>query len=224
MFLVLFSLIPVSLAATAQVVIQPDITSTQTGVKGTVQLKQDTASEQISISIDISGLTPGSTHGMHIHGSAVTGQNCTMAGGHWNPLNATHGAPTNTRDKRHFGDLGNFKADVNGAVKTTISDTLLSFFGDYPIKDNSLAFVVHEKHDDLGLNATSPDSLKTGNCGSRLSCGNIVFITAASAPGANGTTSLTGSGGSSTSGTGGTAGGSTTQQPKQRCRTKYRKK
>jgi Cu-Zn family superoxide dismutase len=158
---------------TASILPDANVNSTlPTAVNGQVQFWQKSAMDEIIIDILIKGLRPGSRHGMHIHGAPVQGQNCTTAASHWNPLNSTHGAPSNTPDKRHFGDLGNFEANAQGIVQVRIRDKLISFFGNNSIKDNALTFVVHEKQDDLGLGGNA-DSLKTGNCGSRLSCGVI---------------------------------------------------
>ena len=164
-------------AKSARVQIAPDVTNQLgKGVSGTVTFTQQNQFQQMLIQVFISGLTPGSIHGMHIHGSAVTGQNCTLASSHWNPMNATHGAPQNPVDKRHYGDLGNFQANAQGIVSRVFTDHILSFTGSFPISNN-LALVFHEKQDDLGLGQgdKAAESSKTGNCGSRLACGNFVL-------------------------------------------------
>ena len=148
-------------------------------ISGSVELRHKKETP-FFIEIRIHGLIPGSIHGLHIHEKQVPGNiqgannNCTAAGGHWNPLNGTHGAPTNDSQKRHMGDLGNFKADDKGSIIANFTDSLLSFYGEYALKDRAHSFVVHEKQDDLGL-GNNTDSLKTGNAGSRLGCGNINF-------------------------------------------------
>ena len=164
-------------AKSARVQIAPDVTNQLgKGVSGTVTFTQQNQFQQMLIQVFISGLTPGSIHGMHIHGSAVTGQNCTLASSHWNPMNATHGAPQNPVDKRHYGDLGNFQANAQGIVSRVFTDHILSFTGSFPISNN-LALVFHEKQDYLGLGQgdKAAESSKTGNCGSRLACGNFVL-------------------------------------------------
>ena len=70
----------------------------------------------------ISGLDPDTAHGWHIYEKAVVGNNCSTAGGLFNPLNATYGAPTDTPSDRHYGDLGYFYANSKGLANITITD------------------------------------------------------------------------------------------------------
>jgi Cu-Zn family superoxide dismutase len=108
--------------------------------------------------------------------------NCNATGGHYNPLNQTHGAPT---DKvRHLGDLGNIRADANGTATFNITggfslcqiyhtdilmtDSMLTFFGAYNILGRGV--VVHYGTDDLGKGGFN-DSLTTGHAGARAACG-----------------------------------------------------
>ncbi|KAJ3318692.1 Superoxide dismutase [Cu-Zn] [Boothiomyces sp. JEL0866] len=176
-------------AKTAQVQLKPD-TTTNLGanVTGTITLEQPDKDTKIKITLDISGLAPSSTHGWHVHNLAVpASQNCTAAGPHFNPMNKTHGAPED--DIRHFGDLGNFVTDANGKATVTITDRLLSLFGDAPVNALNRGFVIHQNQDDLGKgNATT--SLTTGNAGARLACGNILEV--------NGTTTTTAATGATT--------------------------
>lgn len=162
---------------TASVNILPDISNQNSrGISGTVSFFQNDPNQAMQIQVLLTGLVPGSTHGMHIHGAPVQGQNCTLASSHWNPLNATHGAPQNSADKRHYGDLGNFQADSNGRISRMFTDQILSFYGAHPLTDK-LALVFHEKQDDLGLGQgdRQAESLRTGNCGARLACGNVML-------------------------------------------------
>ncbi len=161
---------------TAIAEIRPDISNPLgRNVTGLVVFTQRSKRNKMSIKVRIAGLVPGSIHGWHVHGNLVSNQNCTAVGPHWNPKNATHGARRNSDTKRHYGDLGNFKANRNGRILATFSDRLLSFFGKFPLENNTLSFVIHEKRDDLGRGNNS-DSLETGNAGSRLACGNIYII------------------------------------------------
>jgi Cu/Zn superoxide dismutase len=60
-----------------------------------------------------------------------------------------HGAPENNATFRHYGDLGNFKADASGTVSYTVTDSLASLYGNYSIA--GLGLVIHALADDLGL-------------------------------------------------------------------------
>ena len=129
-------------------------------VTGTINfIKMDSG---IRVVADISGLEPGK-HGFHIHEygncSAPDG---TSAGGHFNPHNEPHGAPTDA--KRHVGDLGNVIADENHVAHYELIDNVVSFTGENSIIGRGV--IVHSGEDDL---KTQP----TGNAGARVACGVI---------------------------------------------------
>lgn len=115
----------------------------------------------------VAGLTPG-LHGFHIHQYGDIRQRCKAAGGHFNPGNATHGAPEDA--VRHVGDLGNIMADEKGVARVDITDTVISFSGDSNIIGRSI--VIHGGVDDLGKGGNE-GSKKTGNAGPRVGCGVI---------------------------------------------------
>lgn len=114
---------------------------------------------------EIDGLTPGK-HGFHIHEHGDCGHSDgNSAGGHFNPTNSKHGAPT---DKdRHVGDLGNLVADAKGHAHYEWTDTLLELNGTNSIIGRSV--IIHEKEDDF---VTQP----TGNAGGRIGCGKIEVV------------------------------------------------
>ena len=116
----------------------------------------------ILVMADISGLTPGK-HGFHIHeyGDCSLADG-TSAGGHFNPLNMPHGAPTDV--KRHLGDLGNLTADDTGKAHYEWTDPLIKLNGPNSIVGRAL--IIHQGEDDL---KTQP----TGNAGARVACGVI---------------------------------------------------
>eukprot|EP00192_Tetraselmis_astigmatica_P012341 CAMPEP_0117668362 /NCGR_PEP_ID=MMETSP0804-20121206/11505_1 /TAXON_ID=1074897 /ORGANISM="Tetraselmis astigmatica, Strain CCMP880" /LENGTH=390 /DNA_ID=CAMNT_0005476241 /DNA_START=633 /DNA_END=1805 /DNA_ORIENTATION=+ len=115
----------------------------------------------------VTGLSPG-LHGFHIHATANFSNGCVSTGGHWNPDNSAHGAPSNAPSDKHMGDLGNIEADESGValVDITIDGDLMSILGNQ-------SFVVHEGEDELGLGG-APGSLTTGDAGGRLKCGAIL--------------------------------------------------
>lgn len=118
--------------------------------------------EGIKVVADIEELSPGK-HGFHIHEygdcSAPDG---TSAGGHFNPNNMPHGAPTDL--ERHAGDLGNLEADAEGKAHYERIDNLISFSGLHSIIGHSI--IIHAGEDDF---TTQP----TGNAGPRVACGVI---------------------------------------------------
>jgi len=118
----------------------------------------------------IEGLEPFSVHAMHIHQFGDQRKGCESAGAHFNPYNASHGAPENNKNHRHVGDLGNIMADAHGVASGTILDPLIKIGGKNSVIGRSL--VIHQDVDDLGL-GNHKDSLTTGNAGKRLACGII---------------------------------------------------
>ena len=110
----------------------------------------------------VNGLTPGE-HGFHIHEYGdCSALDAKSAGGHFNPENKPHGAPTDSL--RHVGDLGNLVADSAGTAHYEWTDTLISFSGPHSIIGR--AVIVHVGADDL-------KSQPTGNAGARAACGVI---------------------------------------------------
>ncbi len=129
-------------------------------VTGTVTFTKE--ANGIRIVADINGLKPGK-HGFHIHEYGdCTADDGSSAGGHFNPDNVNHGAPTDS--VRHVGDLGNIEAGQDGNAHLEITDTLMSFAGPHSIIGRSV--VVHEGEDDL-------TSQPSGNAGPRAACGVI---------------------------------------------------
>jgi Cu-Zn family superoxide dismutase len=116
----------------------------------------------IRVIADVEGLSPG-PHGFHVHQygdcSAPDG---TSAGGHFNPDDMRHGAPT--AEERHVVDLGNISADETGTSHFEWTDTFLSFSGSHSIVGRGV--IVHAGEDDY-------TSQPTGAAGARLACGVI---------------------------------------------------
>lgn len=128
----------------------------------------DLLAGNVTITVKLKGFNSSTTskHGFHVHEHGDLGNNCNNAGGHYNPANFSHGAPTDFPPMhRHVGDLGNIEA-VNGVVDTVIMDWLVSLFQHSVI---GRSFVVHAYEDDLGRGNNS-ESLKTGNAGPRYGC------------------------------------------------------
>eukprot|EP00116_Pleurobrachia_bachei_P011549 sb/3471811/ len=110
-------------------------------------------------------------HGFHIHTNRVQGLDCLTAGGHYNPLEVTHGDPSNSRKPRHKGDMGNVLVNSDGSVSSTrvFHDVLNAA----DLEGRSLVF--HAGEDDLGYGGDE-GSTATGNAGGRLACCNLVRV------------------------------------------------
>jgi Cu-Zn family superoxide dismutase len=128
-------------------------------VVGWAQFTED-ATGILHVNVHVQGLAEG-LHGIHIHNTADCTPPFTAAGGHHNPLGATHGD--------HAGDLPNLTVNVAGighldgtTDHATLSAGLVSVFD-----ANGSALVIHAGEDDLH---TDP----TGNSGGRIACGVIV--------------------------------------------------
>jgi len=107
---------------------------------------------------------------VHEFGDITT---CGDAGGHYNPDKANHGAPENSKGKRHVGDLGNIQAENGKEASIDITDSIISLWGERSIIGR--AIVVHEGPDDLGLGGDE-GSITTGNAGNRVACGVIGIV------------------------------------------------
>ena len=155
---------------TASTQIFPDIALQMTsGLGGFMEFYQNAPQDVLTVVVSLYGLTPNTVHGWHVHEMAITNQNCSTAGAHYNPFNMTHGAPTSPI--RHVGDFGNFITDMQGNANYTYVDTVASLFGQYTILNRTV--VIHEMQDNLGL-AGNATSLATGDAGAKTGCAIIV--------------------------------------------------
>ncbi|KAG8293877.1 copper chaperone for superoxide dismutase [Homalodisca vitripennis] len=134
-------------------------------VKGVVRLVQ-LDNDHCVIDGTIDGLSPG-RHGLHIHECGDISQGCGSVGEHFSLQNTRHGGPDDDPQNRHTGDLGNIEADESGRATFRLVDKVLKV---WDVIGRSV--VVTEGADDLGK-GNSPNSLKDGNSGERLSCGII---------------------------------------------------
>jgi Cu-Zn family superoxide dismutase len=129
-------------------------------VSGIITFKKTT--KGIKVVADVSGLNPGK-HGFHVHEFGdCSASDGTSAGGHFNPENLKHGAPTDV--ERHVGDLGNLEADADGNAHYERTDTFIALSGPHSIIGR--AIIVHAGEDDL-------TSQPTGAAGVRVACGVI---------------------------------------------------
>ena len=118
----------------------------------------------VRIVADITGLTPGQKHAIHIHEFGdVSAEDGSAAGGHYNPGGHPHAGPEAAH--RHAGDLGNLTADATGAAHYELVAKGLSLCcGAEPVIGRSV--IIHAKEDDL-------TSQPAGNAGPRIAQGVI---------------------------------------------------
>lgn len=126
-------------------------------VSGIVTFTQQ--DDGVLVEADLTGLEPGQ-HGFHIHQYGdISAPDGTSAGGHFDPREMPHGAPSD--EKRHMGDLGNIEAGEDGNATYSRVDETVKLH--YII---GRAVVVHAGEDDL-------TSQPTGDAGGRVGIGVI---------------------------------------------------
>lgn len=128
---------------------------------GTVRFEQTDGG--VAVTADISGLTPGAQHAIHVHEFGdLTAPDGTSAGGHYNPQGHDHGLPE--QEMRHAGDLGNLTADDQGNTHYEITVDNITVAGlNNPVIGRGV--IIHAKTDDGGQ--------PVGNAGARISMGVI---------------------------------------------------
>jgi len=137
--------------------------TTGSTVAGTVSFTR--VGDKVQVAGEVSGLSPNTEHGFHIHdkGDCSSGDGMS-AGGHFNPTGTAHGA--HTASEHHTGDLASLNSDASGVARFSyISSSVSVDDGVTNVIGHGL--IVHRDADDF---KTQP----TGNSGPRLACAVIV--------------------------------------------------
>lgn len=114
---------------------------------------------------DIGGLTPGSSHGFHIHEKGdCSAVDAASAGGHFNPAMQPHGRAGH--GAHHAGDSDNLIANANGVAHVAVQVDGVSLGGSAATDIVGRAIIVHANADDYS-------SQPAGNAGARVACGVI---------------------------------------------------
>ena len=114
---------------------------------------------------DIARVAPG-MHGLHLHELGdCSSEDFKSTGGHFNPTDSPHGAPTD--EVRHAGDFGNIEIGEDGAGHLELTTTMLTV-ADGPNTVMGRAIILHEGEDDLV-------SQPTGAAGGRIGCGVVTL-------------------------------------------------
>jgi Cu-Zn family superoxide dismutase len=146
--------------ATAVAVLQPRADSEVSGMVAFVE-----TSDGVKVVADIARVAPG-MHGLHLHELGdCSSDDFKSTGGHFNPTDAPHGAPTD--EMRHAGDFGNIEIGEDGAGHLELATTMLSV-GDGPYSVVGRAVILHDGEDDLV-------SQPTGAAGGRIGCGVVML-------------------------------------------------
>lgn len=142
------------------------LTNDSHNVTGTVNFTQSSYNSGTEVYAKISGLIPGTKHGLHIHETGDLSGGCETLGLHFNPYNQDHGSPFSK--VRHVADFGNIEQE-DGDDYATLSFTIPTLKLTGPTSVIGRGIVLHSGEDDLGL-GDSPLSKTVGNSGARLSC------------------------------------------------------
>ena len=132
-------------------------------VRGWVHFQKSKKKKQVLVKAEITGLKPNKEYGFHIHQYGDCRENGKNAGAHWNPKGHAHGSPDSP--KRHWGDLGNLKANAKG--KAVYENTVKMCL----YKTGGRSLIIHANKDDL-------KSQPSGNAGPYIACGVVGYIKA----------------------------------------------
>jgi len=159
---------PVASASSTEATPAPSLTSQVAGaqlagpggVSGVITFTQEPGGAHVVARVEHA--TPGK-HGFHLHaGATCTAPDFKSARDHFNPTNASHGAPDAAQ--HHAGDFGNIDVAADGTGNLDLHSTMLSV-GDGGAGDViGKTVVLHKGEDDL---KTQP----SGNSGDRIACG-----------------------------------------------------
>lgn len=132
-------------------------------LSGTVTFME--SAEGVMVVAHIVGIAPG-MHGLHLHEMGdCSSDDFKSTGGHFNPTDAPHGAPTD--EMRHAGDFGNIEIGEDGAGHLELATTMLTV-ADGPNTVLGRAVILHDGEDDLV-------SQPTGAAGGRIGCGVVML-------------------------------------------------
>ncbi|MDB6162908.1 MAG: superoxide dismutase family protein [Xanthomonadaceae bacterium] len=119
----------------------------------------------VHVTGDLGGLTPGSSHGFHVHQTGdCSAADASSAGGHFNPDSRAHGYAESAM--HHAGDIDNVVADTDGVAHVNALLRDVSLGGGAVDDIAGRAIVVHAQPDDYR-------SQPAGNSGPRIACGVI---------------------------------------------------
>lgn len=144
-------------------------------LKGTVSFHQCAKHYNTIVSFNLSGLSPNSKHGIHIHryGILTVENACDSTCEHYNPTGSMHGSMELHGSDRHAGDLiNNIEVNSSGEFKYVYEDSMLN------VSDIiGRSVVIHSGVDDMGRWRNDYSNVErqkgsstTGNAGSRIAC------------------------------------------------------
>ena len=135
---------------------------------GTITMSETRAG--VLLSIDLEGLTPNGEHAFHIHETGKCSGTFKSAGGHYNPMEKSHGMKH--PEGHHAGDMPNLKPNKKGEISTKILNRQITLAEESTEKratvfdKNGSSIIIHAGADD---HMSQP----SGAAGDRIACGII---------------------------------------------------
>lgn len=112
---------------------------------------------------EVGGLTPGSTHAIHVHETGdCSAADASSAGGHFNPAGTPHGQVGT--ETHHAGDMNNIVANAQGVAQVDVHAEGVTLGGGTANDIAGRAVIVHAAPDDYR-------SQPAGEAGARVACG-----------------------------------------------------
>jgi Cu-Zn family superoxide dismutase len=112
---------------------------------------------------EVGGLTPGSTHAIHVHEKGdCSAADASSAGGHFNPTGEPHGKVGT--EPHHAGDMNNIVANAQGVAQVSVHAEGVTLGGNAANDIAGRAVIVHAAPDDYR-------SQPSGDAGARVACG-----------------------------------------------------
>jgi superoxide dismutase, Cu-Zn family len=139
------------------------VLASKSGSKVSGQLQLTQVSDGVMIAGELTGLSPNTVHGFHVHEKGdCSAPDAASAGGHFNPTMAPHGGPDSA--SKHLGDAPNIQSDASGNATLSASITGATLKDGGPNDLLGKSVVVHAKRDDY-------KSQPAGDSGDRIACG-----------------------------------------------------
>ena len=137
---------------------------------GSPDMQHMTGTKAVEITVNVSGLKPG-THGMHLHAvGKCEAPGFTTAGGHFDPGPASNMDP-DMNHPFHMGDLPNLVADAKGnATLKTVTTRVTLSAGPLSVFDADGTAIIIHGNPDQGTTGEAKSGLSGGP---RVACGVI---------------------------------------------------
>ncbi|XP_055334714.1 uncharacterized protein LOC129585856 [Paramacrobiotus metropolitanus] len=142
-------------------------------ISGSIEIVQNEGTGPITITGNISGLTPGQ-HGFKVYSYGNLKDGCNSGGKPFGVRQSNSSGGQSSDTKRYAGDLENIRADSSGAATFTLSDSVLSLNGDWSIIGRML--VISEEADNFGGYGQTNDAFDYSDSSKKIACGVVARV------------------------------------------------